>query len=123
MTGSAAPGPDVPGYAQRTMSAPPEVVFNTATDPERMVAWLPVPLHQVGPVATGSPDGGRLRARWEAAAGGGWSAVLRVDEVAAGGATARLEIDGDLPPDQLTGIATQALTCLASEVADNLTPG
>ena len=34
--------------AVRGMSAPPEVVFNTATDPARASAWLPEPLRGDG---------------------------------------------------------------------------
>ena len=35
-------------HAERGMSAPPEVVFNTAIDPDRAAAWLPEPLRQDG---------------------------------------------------------------------------
>jgi uncharacterized protein YndB with AHSA1/START domain len=108
----------MPVDTQRSMSAPPEVVFNTATDPDRMGAWLPEPLL----AANDRTDGDQpLEARW--AAPDGWAAVLWVDEVPAGGALARLHLEADTPADRLTGIAEEALTCLAREVADNLTAG
>ncbi|MEV0734129.1 hypothetical protein [Polymorphospora sp. NPDC050346] len=123
----------MPVDTQRSMSAPPEVVFNTATDPDRMGAWLPEPLLKADHrMATDQP----MQARWDTAgddgpgtspASGGrnWSAFLRVEDVPAGGALVRLRLDADAdtPPDRLTGIAEEALTCLAREVADNLTAG
>ncbi len=43
--------------AERGISAPPEVVFNTAIDPNRMSAWLPEPLRADGRPATDPSDG------------------------------------------------------------------
>lgn len=106
--------------AERGMSAPPEVVFNTATDPSRFATWLPPDLR---------PDGHRpvmvaddLRACWTPDSNE-WSAELQVGQLAAGGAVARLELAADLPDDRLAEIAEESLTRLARHVADNLTAG
>ncbi|RLK13381.1 hypothetical protein DER29_4402 [Micromonospora sp. M71_S20] len=103
--------------AERGMSAPPEVVFNTATDPARASAWLPEPLR-----ADGSPadevSAEELRARWSAA--GEWSAEIRVEPAQAGGARTRLDLTGGPDAGRL---ADEALDSLAREVADNLQAG
>ncbi|WP_433529604.1 hypothetical protein ACQPYA_25545 [Micromonospora sp. CA-263727] len=105
-------------YAERGMSAPPEVVFNTATDPRRVSAWLPEPLLSGEP--TRDADAERLRARW-AARRTDWSAELRVEPVDAGGARVCLDLDGG---GQETGrLADEALVNLVREVADNLQAG
>ncbi|MEE6257377.1 hypothetical protein [Plantactinospora sonchi] len=104
------------------MSAPPEVVFNTATDPDRVSAWLPEPLRgdsSQGP-ETEPTD---LRARWRTAGSPAWSAQLEVASVDAGGANVRLALDADPPEQRLREIADESLASLAREVADNLTAG
>jgi uncharacterized protein YndB with AHSA1/START domain len=104
------------------MSAPPEVVFNTATDPDRVSAWLPAPLRRDGaprPEVTAAD----LRARWRTAGTPNWSARLQVSAVDAGGATVRLELEADPPDQRLPEIADESLASLAREVADNLTAG
>jgi hypothetical protein len=103
-------------HAQRGMSAPPEVVFNTATNPDRIDGWLPEPLR-----AQGRPrqlDG--MGARWESA---GWSAVLTSEPAEPGGARVRLDLGGSLPEEQLTRLAGECLAHLAEYVDDNLTAG
>ncbi|GIG91865.1 SRPBCC family protein [Plantactinospora endophytica] len=108
--------------AERGISAPPEVVFNTATDPERVSAWLPAPLRQPdvpGPELVADD----LRARWRSAGSPDWSARLQVAPVEAGGATVRLELEADPPDRRLGEIADESLASLAREVDDNLTPG
>ncbi|MCM0674346.1 hypothetical protein NCC78_06540 [Micromonospora phytophila] len=103
--------------AERGVSAPPEVVFNTATDPDRASAWLPEPLRADGtPAEQVSAD--ELRARWSAA--GEWAAEIRVEPAQAGGARMRLDLTGGSDADRL---ADQALESLAREVADNLQAG
>ncbi|MCF0092213.1 hypothetical protein AB0B39_27030 [Micromonospora sp. NPDC049114] len=108
----------MPARAVRGVSAPPEVVFNTATDPARASAWLPAPLR-----SDGSPpaeiSGEEMRARWGDA---DWAAEIRVAPADSGGARVQLDLtDGsDADPDQL---ADEALTNLAREVADNLQAG
>jgi uncharacterized protein YndB with AHSA1/START domain len=107
-------------HAERGMSAPPEVVFNTATDPDRASAWLPDPLRVDG----GShPDvnPGRLRARWASDSAPGWSAALEVEPIDVGGTWVRLDLTGE-PADD-SGLAEETLARLAREVADNLTAG
>ncbi|SCL67014.1 hypothetical protein GA0070606_4458 [Micromonospora citrea] len=104
-------------HAERGMSAPPEVVFSTATDPDRASAWLPEALR-----ADGSPaeevSAEELRARWSAT--GDWSAEIRVEPAQAGGARTRLDLTGAPDADRLAG---EALDSLAREVADNLQAG
>ncbi|MFI7553122.1 hypothetical protein ACIBQ2_25635 [Micromonospora sediminimaris] len=105
-------------YAERGVSAPPEVVFNTATDPDRISSWLPEPLLSSEPAREG--DAGQLRARWTAR-GADWSAELRVEPVDAGGSRLRLELDGG--GGDVDRLADEALNSLAREVADNLQAG
>ncbi|MDW5323542.1 hypothetical protein [Plantactinospora sp. KLBMP9567] len=108
--------------AERGISAPPEVVFSTATDPDRVSAWLPAPLRQDG-VPGAELTAADLRARWRSAGPPDWSAQLQVSPVDAGGATVRLELEADPPERRLHEIADESLTSLAREVDDNLTPG
>ncbi|MEV1147482.1 hypothetical protein [Micromonospora sp. NPDC049799] len=103
--------------AERGLSAPPEVVFNTATDPARASAWLPEPLRADGTPAE-HVSAEELEARWRAA--GDWSAEIRVDQADAGGARVRLDLTGGPDADHLAG---EALDNLAREVADNLQAG
>lgn len=105
------------GSAERGVSAPPEVVFSTAVDPDRASAWLPEPLRADGAPAEHT-DAEELSACWTAP--GDWSAELRVDPVDAGGARVRLDLTGGADPDRLAG---EALDSLAREVADNLQAG
>lgn len=105
----------------RGMSAPPEVVFNTATDPDRLAAWLPVPLRMDGNRPTVTV--GDLRARWTTPESTGWSAELQVCQADAGGAMVGLALEADLSDRQLVEIADRSLTALARHVADNLTAG
>jgi hypothetical protein len=98
------------------MSAPPEVVFNTATDPDRLDGWLPAPLRAQGKPKEREP----LSARWENA---GWSADLLTEPADPGGARVLLDLGGDLPDDQLAQLADQSLSRLAEHVDDNLTAG
>lgn len=102
-------------HAERGMSAPPEVVFNTATDPHRAAAWLPEPLRSAATHRLEGVDAGRMRARWIC---DGWSADIDVEPADAGGARVRLDLAG---PDHAT--ADEILANLAREVADNLTAG
>lgn len=110
------------GRAERGMSAPPEVVFNTAIDPSRYSGWLPEPLRQDGgtrPVTTVET----LRARWESDAHPGWSADLRVEAGGAGSTRVCLDLTADEPDQRLAELADTSLADLARQVADNLTAG
>ncbi|MCO1599109.1 hypothetical protein M8C17_28535 [Micromonospora sp. RHAY321] len=111
----------MPARAVRGMSAPPEVVFNTATDPARASAWLPEPLRGDGSPAA-EISGEELRARWGDGHDADWSAEIRVEPADSGGARIQLDLAGgsDEDPDQL---ADEALSNLAREVADNLQAG
>ncbi|MGC4807121.1 hypothetical protein [Micromonospora sp. DT233] len=109
------------GHAERGMSAPPEVVFSTATDPTRAASWLPPPLRADG---DSRPDvsAEELTARWASDSAPGWSAEIRVEPADAGGARVRLDLAGASgQPDP--GLADETLDNLAREVADNLTAG
>ncbi|PWR05300.1 hypothetical protein DKT68_27655 [Micromonospora acroterricola] len=111
----------MPARAVRGMSAPPEVVFNTATDPARASAWLPEPLRGDGSPATEIVSE-ELRARW-GADDADWSAEIRVEPADSGGARIQLDLadgSGGSDPDQL---ADEALANLVREVADNLQAG
>ncbi|NLU80599.1 hypothetical protein HCA58_19950 [Micromonospora sp. HNM0581] len=105
-------------YAERGVSAPPEVVFNTATDRGRISSWLPGPLLSTDPVQDG--DAEQLWSRWTAR-GTDWSVELKVEPVDAGGSRLRLELGGGgASADRLAG---ETLDSLAREVADNLQAG
>ncbi|MEO3820498.1 hypothetical protein [Plantactinospora sp. B24E8] len=104
------------------MSAPPEVVFSTATDPDRVSAWLPEPLRGDGGQGP-EVETADLRVRWRTTAGPSWTAQLEVAPVDAGGASVRLALDADPPERRLREIADESLASLAREVADNLTAG
>ncbi|SBV30003.1 hypothetical protein GA0070620_5590 [Micromonospora krabiensis] len=108
--------------ADRGMSAPPEVVFSTATDPDRASAWLPGELRIDG-AATPEITGEELRARWSAPSPAELSGEIRVDPADAGGARVRFELLGDTGTADADRLATEALDALAREVADNLQAG
>ncbi|MEH1167507.1 hypothetical protein V6V47_19190 [Micromonospora sp. CPCC 205539] len=112
----------MPARAVRGMSAPPEVVFNTATDPNRASAWLPEPLRADGSPAAEISDA-ELWARWGDVDAAEWSAEIRVEPADAGGARVQLDLadpSGGPEPDAL---ADEALANLVREVADNLQAG
>jgi uncharacterized protein YndB with AHSA1/START domain len=112
----------MPGRAQRGFSAPPEVVFNTATDPDRIARWLPGALRTCG-VLRPEVTPGALRASWDGTTRAGWRARLEVEPGPAGGARARVELEvtsGNRVDDDL---AAEFLDRLASQVAENLTAG
>lgn len=101
------------------MSEPPEVVFNTAIDPDRAAAWLPEPLRQDGHRRPEVISIEQMRATWYSDSAPGWSAEIQVEPVDAGGARVRLDLAGG----DSDGLADQTLANLAREVADNLTAG
>ncbi|WBB79538.1 hypothetical protein O7606_25875 [Micromonospora sp. WMMD882] len=110
-------------YGERGMSAPPEVVFNTATDPDRASAWLPEPLLADGAQRPELLSDG-LRARWRGPDPPGLTAEIRVEPADAGGARVRLDLAGD-DADRSSDdtLADRILANLAREVAENLTAG
>jgi hypothetical protein len=100
------------------MSAEPEVVYNTATDPTRVSGWLPPPLHR--PPASTSPG---LAASWRGD-DGVWQADLLVEDTPTGGAVAVLEMSANgLDDAGLAAVVERALVELDREVADNFTAG
>ncbi len=94
-------------HAVRGISAPPEVVFNTVTDPDRRGAWLPG-----GLAVEGSAD--TLEARLTGDAGG----VLQVHAGDSGGSSVelRLDSDGAASPEDI-------LRAHEREVTDNFNAG
>jgi len=106
--------------ARRPMSAPPEVVFSTATDTNRATAWLPSALLD-SPTADAQHRSTEWRAHWRSERNPDWSAHLVVMASPAGGADVSLVLEaGDAGPEELTGLADETLDSLAREVADNL---
>ncbi|MFI6264635.1 hypothetical protein [Micromonospora sp. NPDC051006] len=109
-------------HAERGMSAPPEVVFNTATDPDRAAAWLPPALRTDG-APTPEIAGEELRATWSAPAPSDLTAEIRVDPEDSGGARIRFDLAGANGGGDHDRLAAEALDSLAREVADNLQAG
>ncbi|MFB9239289.1 hypothetical protein ACFFWC_27780 [Plantactinospora siamensis] len=111
-------GSGLTAQAERGMSAPPEVVFNTAIDPNRVDAWLPERLRD----GSRRPEwDAKLTARWSV---DGWSARLWVRPETPGGALVCLELVADGSDEaRLTDLAETTLANLAREVADNLNAG
>ncbi|MEU5566660.1 SRPBCC family protein [Micromonospora musae] len=109
-------------HAERGMSAPPEVVFNTATDPDRAAAWLP-PFLRADGAPTPEIRGEELRARWRIASPTELTAEIRVDPENAGGARIRFDLSGGSGGQDTDRLAAEALDSLAREVADNLQAG
>ncbi len=138
--------------AEKGFSAPPEVVFNVATDPDRLPRWLPGPLRIVDTgreclrvvwadnrAAEAGPEEGaeyrivvlpeRLRVEWRPSGPDGWSGYLQVQENAAGGAIGEVCVEAvghaaeSRGSDQASRILESTLVNLRTEVADNLTAG
>jgi uncharacterized protein YndB with AHSA1/START domain len=138
--------------AEKGFSAPPEVVFNVVTDPDRLSRWLPEQLRVVDtgreclrvawsnpPAPDGPPPDGpeyrlmvlaeQLRVEWRPSGPDGWAGYLQVRESAAGGATAEVCVEPtgrageNQESDPVPGILDGSLANLQSEVADNLTAG
>ncbi|TDC34964.1 hypothetical protein E1211_16625 [Micromonospora sp. 15K316] len=109
-------------HAERGMSAPPEVVFNTATDPDRAAAWLP-PFLRTDSTPTPEIRGEELCARWRTSSPGELTAEIRVDPEDSGGARIRFDLSGGSGGQDADRLAAEALDSLAREVADNLQAG
>jgi uncharacterized protein YndB with AHSA1/START domain len=138
--------------SEEGFSAPPEVVFNVVTDPDRLDRWLPGQLRVADtgrrclrvawsdpPSHDGPPDDGpeyrlvvlpeHLRVEWRPSGPDGWAGHLQVYESAAGGATAEVRVEpcgravDDPVCDRLPRILDESLANLRSEVYDNLTAG
>lgn len=115
---------ELSAHAERGISAPPEVVYNTATDPHR-ADWLPAALRHDGARTDGS--GEELSAEWRSDATPDWSARLRVEAADAGGTRVRLDVTADAEQEngdqELADVADGSLDELSRLVADNLTAG
>jgi hypothetical protein len=93
------------------MSAPPEVVFNTAIDPARRSAWLPRGTGTDGAGAHGDVLEVRL-----VGSGSRTSGVLQVRPGDAGGSSVELRVTGGPSPEEV-------LWDLEREVTDNFNAG
>ncbi|MBX6354969.1 MAG: SRPBCC domain-containing protein [Micromonosporaceae bacterium] len=138
--------------AEENFSAPPEVVFNVVTDPERLARWLPEQLRVADtgqrclrvawndpPVRDGpsaeSPEyrlvvlPEHLRVEWRPSGPDGWAGFLQVRQVATGGAQAEVcvqpcgEAADDRVSERIRRLLEETLANLRTEVADNLTAG
>lgn len=108
----------------RTMSAPADIVFNTAMDPAR-AAWLPR--------RDGEGEGSyeltaypaEQEIRWQPVGSTGWAVRLRVEDGGAGVTEATLSAEtGDRPDaDEVRAALRQSLDDLAAEVEQNFTAG
>ena len=101
----------MPRSAERGISAPPEVVYNTAIDPTRKAAWLPTGTDTTTTTTTGEFFEVRL-----SCAGSGPAGVLYVRPGDAGGSRVELSIDRGPSPEEI-------LWDLDREVSDNLNAG
>jgi hypothetical protein len=99
-------------HATCGISAPPEVVFSTATDPDRRDGWLPQEL-DLGPVENG-PDSYEV----QLAAGSSTAGVLHVRPGDAGGALVELSVAADGGTE-----AEEMLSNLERIVTDNFNAG
>lgn len=138
--------------AEKGFSAPPEVVFNLVTDPDRLARWLPEQLRVADtgreclrvawndpPTRDGPPPDGpeyrlvvlpdQWRVEWRPSGPDGWAGYIQVRQSAAGGASAEVCVEPtgraqDHPAsDRVPGILDASLADLSGEVADNLTAG
>lgn len=109
----------MPAQAVRGMSAPPEVVYNTATDPDRSAAWLPESWRAAGSHA-GDEE---FEVRLSADAGADRVGLLQVRAGAAGGSSVELTLDAQAGADGRTTGPEQLLDSLEREVVDNFNYG
>lgn len=110
------------------MSAPPEVVFSTATDPDRRSAWLPhgievVPAGFAGDVPDGDGTVGDEVLQGRLIADNSAVGTLRVAQEASGGCSVGLSVRGDEPASGVLGDLAEILHNLDREVGDNLNAG
>lgn len=138
--------------AEKGFSAPPEVVFNVVTDPDRLPRWLPDQLRVADtgrecllvawtdpPTREGPPEDGleyrivvlpdQWRVEWRPSGPDGWAGFLQVHQSDAGGATAEVcveptgQAEGNPASERVPEILDASLASLNGEVADNLTAG
>ena len=119
-----------------SFSAPPEVVFNTLTDPDRAASWLP------SGMSLQRQDGDRLVLRaddraWQlrlstddehmhidgrAVDSSGLEGSLHVSQGPAGGSTMRVEV-GTADATRLEALVDDAIERLSRDVGDNFNAG
>jgi hypothetical protein len=122
--------------SSRTMAADPDIVLNTAVDPDRIGAYLPAGASVADAGAaevevTWTPDGEAQRyavtvhpdehtARWRPVDGGGWPGGLRVTDAGAGASEVELFVEaGDADANAVRRLLDEALRGLATEVDQN----
>ncbi|BFV59468.1 SRPBCC family protein [Kitasatospora sp. CMC57] len=121
----------------RTMQGLPEIVFDQASDPGRLDAWLPeglyvrpddLPAVTVHEDATGrdepalyraEPD--RLRIEWKTRDGGGYTGWLQVDALDPGGSEVTIHLSfrdaaGQPPREAVDSALRESLDRLAEQV-------
>jgi hypothetical protein len=106
---------------ERGFSAPPEVVYNTVSDPDRRSGWLPP-----GLPPPDRADSDRMRLEWSPGKTAGRGGYLQVRSIPSGGAAVVWSMDDALADRTRTGLPRaldDALANLAREVADNLNAG
>ncbi|WP_107657186.1 hypothetical protein [Nocardia suismassiliense] len=105
------------------MAADPDIVLNTAADPARAAAWLPITRS-----AEDAAEHYEIRlsadehlVRWRPHGADTWSGWLRVTESGAGASEAELGVhdSGELDADALRAALDRSLHGLAGEVEQN----
>jgi uncharacterized protein YndB with AHSA1/START domain len=119
-------------------TAPPEVVFNSLTDPDRAHRWLPsgvraerpdgrgLRLLTAGPAFDLETEADDLRVSWRSPEDAGLHADARVVDAPAGGSQVRVEAavpDGLVDEAQARSVLAETMTRLQREVSDNFNAG
>lgn len=102
-------------HARRGMAALPDLVLNTASDPERTASWLPGAPHVR---LQTSADGSCVE--WEPLDGESSRGSLKVAPSGAGTSVVDLDVEIDVADETL---AERMLDALAAEVEQNFTAG
>jgi uncharacterized protein YndB with AHSA1/START domain len=119
-------------------TAPPEVVFNSLTDPDRAHRWLPsgvraerpdghgLRLLTAGPAFDLDTDADDLRVGWRSPDDPGLHAQARVVDGPAGGSRVRVTAaapDGLVDEERARSMLAETMTQLQREVSDNFNAG
>lgn len=119
--------------------APPEVVYNTLTDPDRANRWLPfevraerldrglrLALPGTGQVFDVDTDAGTLALRWRSPDDDGLAARAHVDDGPAGGSEVHvsLSVPASVADEaRVRSVLSATMRHLSRDVGDNLTAG
>jgi uncharacterized protein YndB with AHSA1/START domain len=103
-------------------AAPPEVVYNTLTDPHRARRWLPPGLQIKGLAHAASATD--LRLTWRTISGPEAGGTARVEGTPAGGSVVRVEIDAaEHHVAAVYELIADLMHNLERDVSDNFTAG